>query len=218
LASESVFGSVAPDPLLGIVSRLEAGDRLVVETRYQSAVYWPPHAPLFRLSVPRPDLTRPAVLDAIPGPELDRMKSGSACLTPRYEISSQSDPVGLRLLGEAIEQHSTKEILSRGVPVGAIEVPPSGGLIVLLRGRLVTAGYPVVGVVASASLDRLGQLRPGDSVGFALCDTSTALRRLRGQHQSRLQLTARVRTAFRYSGLGNLVSNDGTQPYLGLPA
>jgi 5-oxoprolinase (ATP-hydrolysing) subunit C len=211
LSAEPVLGSVAPDPLLGAGRRLENGDRLVVDTGYRSAGYGRPHARFFRLPDLRPNLSRPAVVDATPGPELDRMTRGAACLDARYEVSAQSDQIGLRLLGETVEQKSKEEILSRGVPVGAIEVPPTGGVIVLLRGRLVTAGYPVVAVTTSASLDRLGQLRPGDTVGFSLCDVPTALQRLRQQQAQRLQLAERVQAAFGSSGLGGLVDTVRTR-------
>ena len=60
----------------------------------------------------------------------------------------------------------TSEVLSRGVPVGAIEVPSREELLVLHRGRGVTAGYPVLAVVTSRSLDLLAQARPGHTVTF----------------------------------------------------
>ncbi len=203
--ADPVLGSVAPDPLLGAGRRLEPGDRIRVETKYRSADYRRPHTPLFRLPDLRPNLSRPAVIEATPGPELDRMVSGAACLSLRYEVQAQSNHIGLRLYGPTVEQKSAEEILSRGVPVGALEVPPTGGLIVLLRARLVTAGYPVVAVATSASLDRLGQLRPGDTVAFSLCDVMTARRELRHQHEQRLELAQRVRAALSSSGLGELV-------------
>jgi biotin-dependent carboxylase-like uncharacterized protein len=207
LACETKLGSVAPDPLLGIGQQLLAGDRLIVETRYRS-VPGRAHLPLFRLAFPRVILSEYPTLDATPGPELGRMTLGAACLSSRYEVSAQSNNIGLRLLSDPIEQNSTDEILSRGVPVGAIEVPPADGIIVLLRGRLMTAGYPVVGVITTESLDRLGQLRPGDSVAFAFCDVATARQRLRRRHQERQELVEQVRRAFSASGLGELLPSS----------
>ena len=121
------------------------------------------------------------------------MERGAACLAAPYEVSPQSDHIGLRLAGPPLEQTSQEEILSRGVPVGAVEVPPTGGIIVLLRGRLLTAGYPVIAVVTSDSLDRLGQLRPGDALTIALCDVKTARARLRQRDQQRPPLNAQAR-------------------------
>ncbi|MFI5061150.1 MAG: hypothetical protein ACHP7F_06865, partial [Actinomycetales bacterium] len=45
-------------------------------------------------------------------------------------------------------------------------VPPGDELLVLHRGRGVTAGYPVLAVVTPLALDDLGQVRPGQRVRF----------------------------------------------------
>ena len=45
--------------------------------------------------------------------------------------------------------------------MGALELPPSAELILLLRGRIVTAGYPVIAVATRTSRDVLGH----DDVG-----------------------------------------------------
>jgi allophanate hydrolase subunit 2 len=49
---------------------------------------------------------------------------------------------------------------------GAIQVPPSGLPTVLLADGPVTGGYPVIAVVADASLDAFAQLRPGTRIRF----------------------------------------------------
>ena len=136
------------------------------------------------------------------------MERGADCLAMPYEVSPQSDHIGLRLTGPPVEQTSREEILSRGVPVGAVEVPPTGGIIVLLRGRLLTAGYPVIGVVTSASLDRLGQLRPGDALTIAFCDVASARAKLRQRDRQRQRLAERVRAAFCASGLGHVLDGE----------
>ncbi len=78
-----------------------------------------------------------------PGPEADQF--GPDALAGSYQVTRDSDHVRLRLSGDTAERREDGEILSRGVPVGAVQIPPTGGLLVLLRGRLVTAGYPVAG-------------------------------------------------------------------------
>lgn len=50
---------------------------------------------------------------------------------------------------------------------GAIEVTPAG-LVVLGPDHPTTGGYPVIGVVAAASLPRLFARPPGARVTFAL--------------------------------------------------
>jgi allophanate hydrolase subunit 2 len=134
------------------------------------------------------------------------MTLGRRCLDPPYEVSPQSNDVGLRLLGPQPEQNSVEEILSRGVPVGAVEVPPGGGIIILLRGRLVTAGYPVIAVVTTESLDRLGQARPGDRIRIRFCDAGSARSRLQALATQHQRLAARVRVALAASGLADVIS------------
>jgi allophanate hydrolase subunit 2 len=49
---------------------------------------------------------------------------------------------------------------------GAVQVSPDGRPTVLLADHPVTGGYPVIAVVADASLDAFAQLRPGQPVSF----------------------------------------------------
>jgi 5-oxoprolinase (ATP-hydrolysing) subunit C len=214
LDADPVLDSVSPDPLLGVGRRLATNDTLSFDSRYQTLPAGH-HAPIFRLRPPpqvtprkmSPSSTDADVMevDVTEGPDLDRMTAGRACLDQPYEVSPQSNHVGLRLLGPQPEQSSTEEILSRGVPVGAVEVPPGGGIIVLLRGRLVTAGYPVIAVVTTESLDRLGQVRPGDQVRLWFCDKETARARLRAAQHQRERLAIRVRAALTASGLADII-------------
>ena len=194
--AERVLGSVAPDPLLGVDRRLARGDRLSARSRFR--VDRDPLAGLFRIDGRPPGLTYGRVL-ATPGPDLDRLARG---VGGRYELLPKSDHVGLRLRAdEPLEVRDGGERLSRGVPIGAVEVPPSGELIILLRGRLVTAGYPVVAVVTTHSLDRLAQLRPGDRLDLALTDLASAHAAARGRAAERAVLTTRIRAAFTARGL-----------------
>ena len=209
--SPRALGSVAPDPLLGVGTRLEAGDRVVVHRRYDA------HAGghlgrLFRLGAVRPRIGEVLAVQVTQGPDLDRMTLGRDSLAGTFHLLAQSDHVGLRLDGARVEQTTTAEILSRGVPVGAVEVPPTGGIIVLLRGRLVTAGYPVVAVVTTASLDVLAQAAPGAAVRMDFCDLSAARTLLRRRAAERSALADRVRTAFAAKGLSHALTPPSPRP------
>lgn len=81
-----------------------------------------------------------------------------------FRVSASSDRTGTRLDGPALalgamDRRSTPMVL------GAIELTPSG-LIVLGPDHPTTGGYPVVGVVRSASLDALFSKKPGEEVRF----------------------------------------------------
>lgn len=90
-----------------------------------------------------------------------------ALVANAWRVGSGSDRVGLRLDGDQLSSVERAELLSHGVVFGAIQVPPGGSPIVLLADHQTTGGYPIVAVVISADHARLGQLRPGASIGFA---------------------------------------------------
>ncbi len=97
-----------------------------------------------------------------------------------YTVKTESDRVGMRLQGEPIPK-APGSILSEGMPLGAIQVPPSGQPIVLLHARGTVGGYPVLATVISADLPVLAQRKPGEGVRFTLVDLWTAREALRAQ-------------------------------------
>jgi biotin-dependent carboxylase-like uncharacterized protein len=205
LESPRALGSVAPDPLLGFGRRLVVGDNIDVTTAFRAADVFP--MPVFRISVPVPRLTSPVTLRATPGPDIHRLAGGADALGATFEMLPQSDYIGVRLVGGDLGLAVRDEILSRGVPIGAVEVPPSGELIILMRGRLVTAGYPVVAVLTRASIDRLAQARPGDSVRLHLVDMDMAQADISAAETTHRAIAQRVAAAFDARGLGRLVAH-----------
>jgi allophanate hydrolase subunit 2 len=73
----------------------------------------------------------------------------------------------MRLDGPRLPHKGDYNIVSDGVPHGAIQVPGDGQPIVLLADRQSTGGYPKIATAISADLPRLGQLRPGEALRFA---------------------------------------------------
>ena len=196
----AVLGSVAPDHLLDVGTRLRAGDVLVVDSRYRQLPG--PYDTLFRIDG-RPSRMGGRRVLATPGPDLERVAGG---IERRFVVLPQSDQVGLRLVADApLQLAGAAEMLSRGVPVGAVEVPPSGELIILMRSRLVTAGYAVAAVVTSHDVDLLAQVRPGDEVELVLTDVGTARADLRARNAAREATAARVRAALVARGLADAV-------------
>jgi allophanate hydrolase subunit 2 len=82
------------------------------------------------------------------------------------------------------------------VPVGAVEVPAGEELLVLHRGRGVTAGYPVLAVVTATGLSALGQVRPGQTIHFRHRTLDQAIAAHREQRAAIDALRGRLRTAF----------------------
>jgi biotin-dependent carboxylase-like uncharacterized protein len=157
-----VLGSRATDLLSGLGPPvLAAGDVLPIG---------PPAAPL-----PGVDLAPVAEPSAgevsvtvLRGPRDDWFGDpGWAALTGQpWTVTSESNRVGLRLDGVPLERLRTGELPSEGMARGALQVPPSGTPVLFLADHPVTGGYPVIGYVTDADLDRCGQLRPGQALRF----------------------------------------------------
>ncbi|WP_297514799.1 biotin-dependent carboxyltransferase family protein [Thermococcus sp.] len=88
-------------------------------------------------------------------------------LSEAYTITPESDRMGYRLDGRTIE-HSEKGagIVTGPLVPGTVQVPPNGKPIVMMRDAQTTGGYARIGVVTSAHLHRLAQMRPGFKVRF----------------------------------------------------
>lgn len=102
-----------------------------------------------------------------------------ALTSDRFVISPQSNRMGYRLDGATLRHRGNPEMLSEGMVIGAIQVPPSGQPILLMADCQTTGGYPTIGNVITADLPIAGQLAPGDWIEFAPCtyaDATIALR------------------------------------------
>ena len=100
-----------------------------------------------------------------------------------FAVTSQSNRSGLRLAGEPILPSRCDELLTEGVALGAIQVPPDGSPIILFVDQQTTGGYPKIGNVITADLPRLAQLRPGDEVRFQRTTIAEAVEMLRNQEK-----------------------------------
>jgi allophanate hydrolase subunit 2 len=76
--------------------------------------------------------------------------------------------MGLRLSGESILSSKANEIITEGMPLGAIQIPGNGQPILSFVEHQTTGGYPKLANVISADLYKAGQLKPGDNFKFQL--------------------------------------------------
>ena len=111
-------------------------------------------------AVPRP-IER--VVRVWPGPRVEWFAPGSweRLIAGEWEVRPDSDRVGARLRGPALERAIPRELPSEGLVEGSIQVPPDGQPIVMLADHPVTGGYPVIAVVDRASLSAVAQAPPG---------------------------------------------------------
>ena len=199
----SLLDSCAPDTVVGFGLQLTEGTALT--TRRAVPPIRQPYfdLPLFRLGVKRPPAGRDLLVDVTDGPDISEFgDSANLLFTSEYTVSPRSNHIGLRLGGVLPERISTGEVLSRGVPVGAIEVPSREELLLLHRGRGVTAGYPVLAVATSLGLDLLAQARPGDRVRFRRTSVAEATAAYRRSMQQLETLREAVVAVFSLLGIG----------------
>jgi KipI family sensor histidine kinase inhibitor len=179
----ALAGGVAVEPLLGSRSSdllsglgpgpLRPGDEIGVGR---------PGRPRGRLALA---LERAPVLRVLPGP--DWRRDGGRALeriaATTWRAAPESNRIGTRLVADAEPGSSPTgapgapgagEVPSRGMVAGAVQLPPSGELVVLGPDHPTVGGYPVPAVVASADLHRLAHLAPGDEVRFEVVDASQA--------------------------------------------
>ena len=161
----------------GLAGRaLRTGDRLGVgpprgvPRREPAASRWGRGLPLWGARVrvlpgPQAGLFAPAVLRRLE--------------TERYTIRPESDRMGYRLDGAPIPGPEGLSLLSQGLPVGALQVVPSGDIILAMADRQTAGGYPRVATVITADIPVLGQLAPGDWIEFEECEQRTAREALR---------------------------------------
>ena len=104
-------------------------------------------------------------LQVVPGPRDDWFADPDALVHTVWTVSDRSDRVGMRLTGTPLEYRWTdRQLPSEGATRGAIQVPPNGQPVILGPDHPVTGGYPVIGVLADADIDKVAQIRPGQSV------------------------------------------------------
>lgn len=102
---------------------------------------------------------------AIPGPRDNWFVDPDALVHTDWVASDRSDRVGTRLSGRALQllDHD-RQLPSEGATRGAIQVPPNGLPVILGPDHPITGGYPVIGVVIDADIDKVAQVRPGQHV------------------------------------------------------
>ncbi len=190
-----VRGGIAVPPLMGSRSthvmsglgghagrRLQADDVLPIGPAPRGAPF---PAAIDRESVRL--LYAPGPIRVTCGPQADSFvdDAWAQFTSEPFQVAEQSDRVGIRLTGPVLTRRDSREILSEGVSLGAIQVPLDGQPILLFVDHQTTGGYPKIANVCSADLHRVAQLRPRDAVRFTLVSFEAA-ERLRRESQTRV--------------------------------
>jgi biotin-dependent carboxylase-like uncharacterized protein len=158
-----VLGSRSTDTMSGIgPAPLAAGDVLAAGGDAESGVVGNPEL--------QPDFPGAGVtlLDVVAGPRADWFDAAAldSFCGQDWEVTPQSNRVGMRLQGSPLQRSRTGELPSEGTVAGALQIPPEGLPVLFLADHPVTGGYPVIGVVVDSQLDRAAQVPIGGKIRF----------------------------------------------------
>ncbi|KEY89834.1 biotin-dependent carboxyltransferase family protein [Pseudomonas capeferrum] len=113
----------------------------------------------------RPVYSAKPVLDLVMGAQIGDFSGMSLfeAFNSDWTLDSRADRMGIRLLGPQLVYQGAA-MISEGIPLGAVQVPPDGQPIVLLNDRQTIGGYPRLGALTPLALAQLAQCMPGAAV------------------------------------------------------
>lgn len=114
-----------------------------------------------------PQFAPKPVLDLVMGAQIGEFSGTSLfeAFNREWTLDSRADRMGIRLLGPQLVYQGAP-MISEGIPLGAVQVPPDGQPIVLLNDRQTIGGYPRLGALTPLALAQLAQCMPGAVVRF----------------------------------------------------
>lgn len=154
-----------------------------------------------------PPPAAPAVVRVILGPQEDYFTQAGldTFLNSVYTVDAKSDRMGCRLTGPRVELRGEANIISDGIPLGAVQIPGSGEPIVMMSEHQGAGGYPKIANVISADLPVLAQCPPGGKLRFQAVTVEEA----QGLYLARLEEYEALRRAFRPQGSQYRVTVNG---------
>jgi antagonist of KipI len=154
---ERILGSSSTYAAAGIFGRLKSGDQL------QSGEMIKQSFAVKRESLMLPKNNILHILDAAHS-HLFNERSKMLISSDEYKLTLQSDRMGARLQGSAIEVPAIK----RSIPTlpGVIQIARSGQPIILGPEGPVTGGYPQIGILSQTSWTTLASIQPGKTLRF----------------------------------------------------
>ncbi|SFB81582.1 biotin-dependent carboxylase uncharacterized domain-containing protein [Marinospirillum celere] len=176
-AAKPVLGSVATVVREGLGGfdgqgkRLETGDCLPIQSAKQ---------PFEQRQVDasqRPDYSGLQRLQVLPGAQIAEFHGRSLfdAFNQEWTLDQRADRMGVRLLGPRLTCR-LGAMVSEGISLGTVQVPPDGQPLVLLNDRQTIGGYPRLGNLTPLAASRLAQCLPGQKVRFQAQGRGAALR------------------------------------------
>lgn len=172
ISCDLIFGSASTYERGGIGTRLKKRSNLSTGNPSESSL---------SLRTEYLSLGQNNIVPILPGIHFDQFSERSKDLfvSTEYQISPQSDRMGIRFKGTALD---TPRIL-RSVPAlpGSVQITSSGLPLILGPEGPVTGGYPQIAILPEISWTVLAGLSPGQSIRFDWMDAaqSRAIRNYR---------------------------------------
>ncbi|MDY4699509.1 biotin-dependent carboxyltransferase family protein [Eubacterium coprostanoligenes] len=166
IVGEYVFGSASTNLKFAFGGhfgkKLQSGDVLSIGTGAF------PLGDIDKWEIPESEYSKDAQLRVVLGPQNDMFTDEDIrlFLSQEYEVTSQSDRMGIRLSGEPLKSKNGMDIISDGIVFGSVQVPNSGEPIILMADHQTTGGYAKIATVISVDLPRASQLSAGNTVRF----------------------------------------------------
>ncbi|WP_108445215.1 biotin-dependent carboxyltransferase family protein [Halomonas denitrificans] len=182
-AGEPVLGSLACVAREGLGGHAGDGRALAVGDKLDFG----PDTGAPEATVPeaaRLDYRRPARLALIPGAQVADFTGESLyrAFNAAWRVDARADRMGVRLRGPALNCR-LPGLISEGIALGAVQVPPDGQPIALLNDRQTIGGYPRLGTLTPLACARLAQCAPGQEVQLV----ATPLGRAQARHRRFLE-------------------------------
>lgn len=154
--SRDTMAGIGPEPLTP-GQELPVGVAVAAQPRIDAA-------PVRRITLD------PVSVRVVLGPRDDWFARPTDLFVEPWVVTDRLDRLGARLARPegtpALTRSRHDELPTEGMPLGAIQVPPSGEPVVFLADHPITGGYPVVGVVVVRDIPRVAQVRPGQQIVF----------------------------------------------------
>tara|TARA_B110000438_G_scaffold139819_1_gene135042 strand:+ start:1438 stop:2379 length:942 start_codon:yes stop_codon:yes gene_type:complete len=98
-------------------------------------------------------------------------------LGKEFNVSSESDRMGIRLNGNKLNVLDQNSIKSTIVTKGTVQLPPGGDPIILMSDSQSTGGYPIIGNIARVDISKVSQIKPESKLKlkFITLDESESL-------------------------------------------
>jgi biotin-dependent carboxylase-like uncharacterized protein len=158
--SRDTMAGLGPEPLVA-GQELPVGKAVAGQPRIDAA-------PVLRLTLDA------VIVHVLLGPRDDWFAEPTVLFTGHWVASDRLDRLGVRLARPhgmpGLTRRRPGELPPEGMPLGAVQVPPSGEPVVFLADHPITGGYPVIGVVRSADIPLVAQVRPGLELVFRPAD------------------------------------------------